>query len=629
VPQPYTHSQNISWKVDDQTVGTGNNFTLNTSNLTVGTHTVEVMVNDPTTMVRNDPMQVLKESWKWDVVITISNITPMTWATTPYPTGTTLIAMVATAINDPFPPINYFFDFTDSPTGGTGGVDSGWQSGTTYINSGLQANHQYGYQVKARDGANYETAYSIPIRYVYTAIEESTGITFGAVTSSSIQVQSTNTPSGLARGSSGLLIENMTKATNSGWKRDNNFWTSSSLSPNMSYSFRAKTRNGNSVETGYSSTFSKYTLAKLPVAASFSNVTQNCIRANWTANGNPGGTQYYCENTTKGTNSGWTTNLYWDSCELVCGVSYSFQVKARNGDGIETGWTSLGSRSTVVCPPPPPPTNVQASDGVSPAWVRVTWTASPNTDSYTVYRATSTSRRATKVLLGTTGTTTYEDTTASVMVNYYYYVTASNIYGMSGYSAYDTGYRSDGRPPAPTNISASDGAYMDRVQVTWTASPEATSYTVYRATSTSRRATKVLLGTTGTTTYEDTTASVMVNYYYYVTASNTYGMSGYSAYDTGYRSDGRPPPPTNVQATDGTYTDKVQITWTASPDATSYTIYRATSTSRRASKVAIGTASETNYDDSTALAGKTYYYYVTASNTYGTSGFSAYDTGYR
>jgi fibronectin type 3 domain-containing protein len=121
----------------------------------------------------------------------------------------------------------------------------------------------------------------------------------------------------------------------------------------------------------------------------------------------------------------------------------------------------------------------------------------------------------------------------------------------------------------------------------------------------------------------------MVNYYYYVTASNTYGTSGFSAYDTGYRSDGRPPPPTNVQATDGTYTDKVQITWTASPDATSYTIYRATSTSRRASKVAIGTASETNYDDSTALAGKTYYYYVTASNTYGTSGFSAYDTGYR
>jgi fibronectin type 3 domain-containing protein len=282
--------------------------------------------------------------------------------------------------------------------------------------------------------------------------------------------------------------------------------------------------------------------------------------------------------------------------------------------------------------PPPPPTNVQASDGASPAWVRVTWTASPEADSYTVYRATSTSRRATKVAIGTTSDseTYYDDTTASVMVNYYYYVKASNIYGTSGYSAYDTGYRSDGRPPPPTNVQASDGASPAWVRVTWTASPEADSYSVYRATSTSRRATKVAIGTASATTFDDTTASVMVNYYYYVKASNSYGMSAFSAYDTGYRSDGRPPPPTNVQATDGTYTDKVQVTWTASPDADSYSVYRATSTSRRATKVLLGTtSSDTTYDDTTASVGKTFYYYITATNSYGTSGYSAYDTGYR
>jgi fibronectin type 3 domain-containing protein len=76
---------------------------------------------------------------------------------------------------------------------------------------------------------------------------------------------------------------------------------------------------------------------------------------------------------------------------------------------------------------------------------------------------------------------------------------------------------------------------MDKVQVTWAASPWATSYTVYRATSNSRRATKVAIGSTSATTYDDTTASVGVTYYYYVKASNSYGTSGYSAYDTGYR----------------------------------------------------------------------------------------------
>jgi hypothetical protein len=88
-----------------------------------------------------------------------------------------------------------------------------------------------------------------------------------------------------------------------------------------------------------------------------------------------------------------------------------------------------------------------------------------------------------------------------------------------------------------------------------------------------------------------------------------------------------PSPPTNVQASDGAYVDKVKVTWAASSGATSYTVHR--STSRRGTKVAIGTTSGTSYDDTTASAGRTYYYWVTGTNVYGASGFSAYDTGYR
>jgi cellulose 1,4-beta-cellobiosidase len=170
---------------------------------------------------------------------------------------------------------------------------------------------------------------------------------------------------------------------------------------------------------------------------------------------------------------------------------------------------------------------------------------------------------------------------------------------------------------------------MEKVQVTWTTSPGATSYTVYRATSTLRRATKVAIVTTSNTTYDDTTASVGRSYYYWVKASNSYGTSGFSAYNKGYRSDGRPPAPTNVQASDGAYPDKVQVTWTASSWATSYTVYRATSTSRWAKKVAIGKTPSTTYDDTTVSIGRSYYYWVKASNSYGTSGFSAYNKGYR
>jgi len=92
---------------------------------------------------------------------------------------------------------------------------------------------------------------------------------------------------------------------------------------------------------------------------------------------------------------------------------------------------------------------------------------------------------------------------------------------------------------------------------------------------------------------------------------------------------GPPPAPTNVSASNGTYVDKVQVTWTASPGATSYTVYRSTSSGKLARKTTLGTTSNTTYDDPTALVGKTYYYWVKATNAYGTSGFSAPDAGYR
>jgi hypothetical protein len=186
---------------------------------------------------------------------------PMTWAKTPYPTGATSVSMIATTASDPAPPINYYFDYVDSPTGGTGGTDSGWQSGTSYTNSGLQPNHQYRYRVKARDSA--------------------------------------------------------------------------------------PARN----ETSYSSIAYTYTLASVPGTDFFTNVTKDCIRANWTANGNPSGTEYFSENTTTTatTSSGWTTNTFWDSCNLACSTTYSFRVKSRNGDGIETDWRSLGDQWTQSC----------------------------------------------------------------------------------------------------------------------------------------------------------------------------------------------------------------------------------------------------------------------------------------
>jgi hypothetical protein len=185
---------------------------------------------------------------------------PMTWATEPYATTTSAIAMVATTASDLNTPINYFFDFVNSPTGGSGGTDSLWQSSTSYSDSGLGINQQYGYLVRARDGEGNATVNS-STSYAYTLA---------------------NTP-------------------------------------------------------GY------------PSGGPFSNVTETSIRVTWAASGNPPGTQYYCENMDNGTNSGWTTNLYWDSTGLSCGTSYEFRVMARNGDDQRTDWRYLDNQYTQVC----------------------------------------------------------------------------------------------------------------------------------------------------------------------------------------------------------------------------------------------------------------------------------------
>jgi hypothetical protein len=84
-----------------------------------------------------------------------------------------------------------------------------------------------------------------------------------------------------------------------------------------------------------------------------------------------------------------------------------------------------------------------------------------------------------------------------------------------------------------------------------------------------------------------------------------------------------PPPPAPVTPTGLTATTNsagVLLTWTASPGATNYTIYRATS--GLPTYVVIGNTSSTSFTDTSPLVDETNYYEVTAQNTGGTSGFS-------
>jgi|GEM_PF-6804254 len=92
-------------------------------------------------------------------------------------------------------------------------------------------------------------------------------------------------------------------------------------------------------------------------------------------------------------------------------------------------------------------------------------------------------------------------------------------------------------PVAPTGVAASDGTFADKIRVAWNASTDATGYDVYRSTL-NDYTTASLLGSSATTSYDDTTAIAGTPYYYWVKAKNAAGASGHSSSDVGTRAIG-------------------------------------------------------------------------------------------
>ena len=112
--------------------------------------------------------------------------------------------------------------------------------------------------------------------------------------------------------------------------------------------------------------------------------------------------------------------------------------------------------------------------------------------------------------------------------------------------------------------------------------------------------------------------------------TSTSDSSKYDYSDNYFQINAAPNPPTNLSASDGTYTDKVRVSWSApssGPSPTGYKIFRNTSNSSSGASQ-IGTSSASPYDDTGGSAGVTYWYWAKAYNSAGNSGFSNGDSGY-
>ncbi len=251
--------------------------------------------------------------------------------------------------------------------------------------------------------------------------------------------------------------------------------------------------------------------------------------------------------------------------------------------------------------------------------VSISWSSVVGATSYNIYWSTSPGvSTSDNPILNQTSPHTHSGLTNGT--TYYYVVTALNPYGQSIVSSeVEATPQASGAPPdAPATVSAVAGD--QEVSVSWSSVAGATSYNIYWSTSSGvTTSDNQILDRVSPYTHSGLTNGT--TYYYVVTALNAYGESMVSSEAMATpQAIGTPPtPPTNISAVAGN--GEITISWFSSTGATSYNIYWDTLPGVTSSDFSL-TGVTSPYTHPGRTNGTTYYYVVTAVNTYGESGVS-------
>jgi hypothetical protein len=174
-------------------------------------------------------------------------------------------------------------------------------------------------------------------------------------------------------------------------------------------------------------------------------------------------------------------------------------------------------------------------------------------------------------------------------------------------------------PPSSVGAVANSS---NGITVSWISVSGATSYRLYRSTSSS--GTYSYLTSTSSTSYTDTGLPTNATYYYKVSAYNSsYGETSMSSvYGYATTSASSLSPPSSVSAVANS-SSRITVSWSSVSGATSYYLYRSTSYSGTYSYLT--STSSTSYTDTGLPANATYYYKVSAYNSsYGETSMSNY-----
>ncbi|MFC1567004.1 fibronectin type III domain-containing protein [bacterium] len=255
-----------------------------------------------------------------------------------------------------------------------------WQTALSYEFTSLSVNTTYYSRAKARNANDIETGYATEVSTmtwaVVPAISEFTSVSSGSAVGNWTANGNLSGTEYRMQVSDDQGFASITEA--SPWQTALSY-EFTSLAPNTTYYGKVEARNDLNVATGYSISESTLTLASVPVMTAFTSVSSGSVVANWNANNNPSGTEYWVQISTKDdftpltAENGWQTELSYEFTSLSVNTTYYSRVKARNANDIETGYAIDLSTMTLAVVP-----EISAFTSVSSGSAVGNWTANGN-----------------------------------------------------------------------------------------------------------------------------------------------------------------------------------------------------------------------------------------------------------
>jgi fibronectin type 3 domain-containing protein len=325
--------------------------------------------------------------------------------------------------------------------------------------------------------------------------------------------------------------------------------------------------------------------------------------------------------------SEWIAQTEFMDSTAVPGLTYWYFVTAASDtQGFrmsELGSSNDGWRALDT------PKNVSASDGTFTDRVRVTWDAVPGAHYYKVFMKDR-AKGPIQELSDWIGKTVFDDFDVPSSANRYYLIQAA--IDSSGSRASESSTANGGfiGLSPPQNVTATKGTEANKVVLRWDLLDGIHYYQVYRAMSDDGEKVAITDWERQLSYLEDSNVRAGDIWYYWIKAArNAYGAdaSVFSDPVAGYR---YLSPPSGVRASDGTYKDKIVVTWNAVPEATHYRVYRQNGPTGSADDTKIIVSSwltDTSFTDTDIpVSGHTYYYTVKAAGSSAGAGSSSYSS---